>query len=203
MMPVVDLAQILRQIDAGILGDVMQRRQRGHHAGDKIGSRGFAGAILAATFPDRDVVDLQVRDRLDLFGHQLRHLFGDHQQRGQLRIAASRIDQRLDAFGLLQQDRPDAGAFGFHHEPDAVSLALLDPADLLGIGFGNCLDPLFLDLRRDDDVGGLGRPFTLGTLAFGIFFGRIRFLQGLGRFDLFGGDGQTGGLSLLFAAGSA
>ena len=116
-------------------------------------------------------------------------LLGDHQQRRQVRVASRGLDDGVETLGLLGQDGHLTGGLGLQHAADTVRLTLLLAADLLGLGFGQGLDPLLLDLGGHHDVGELGGLFALGALGLGDLLGGVGLGQGLRGLDLLGGLG--------------
>ena len=83
--------------------------------------------FVAAVFPDDDLVELDVRDRLGRGFGQVVEVF-EHQHLEGLVGAAAGVDDPLQAFALLGQDLVLAAGFGVQLGEDGVGFALgLDP----------------------------------------------------------------------------
>ena len=111
----------------------MQWRQGTDQAGEKLSRPGLAVSILSSV-PNRDFVDLQIRDRVYLLAHQVRQLLGD-QHVLRAAFATASIDQVAEAGGLLGQDclrsvgfREQSGfepfCLGFFDKKKSVSFGL-------------------------------------------------------------------------------
>ena len=88
-------------------------------------------AVLAAVFPDDDLVELDVRDRLGRGVGQVVEVF-EHQQLERLLRAAAGFDDLLQAFALLGQDLVLAAGFGVELGEDGRGFAFGLDAALLG-----------------------------------------------------------------------
>ena len=111
------------------------------------------GAVppAAAAVPHRDLVDLQVLDRLHLLGHDLR---GASRRGGGSGASCTwspqHLEQLLVALGLGLQHGLDALGLRPVAGEDRVRVAAGDPAPLLRLGLGVDLDLLALDHLLDD-----------------------------------------------------
>ena len=96
------------------LSDFVQRGQALHKVRDEACGRGRP-SVPCTGIPDRDLVDLEVLDRLDLSRHDLLDLL-NHQQRGcGLRVSAAALDKGGVAGRFALEDLPDTFSLSFVH----------------------------------------------------------------------------------------
>ncbi len=178
-------AKVLGELDASHRGDLVDRGDCPDEAGEEIGGR--VAIAVAAGVPDRDFVDLDVLDRLDLAGDDLLD-FLDHQQGGGgAGVAVAALDQRLVAGGLAVQHLPDTLGLGLIFGEDGVGLAPRFTTESLGLGLRSDFDLALLGFLADHFQGVeallLGQVLGLLNRDLGDALGDLAFLQRLGLLD--------------------
>ena len=77
-----NLSKNIRKINSRLFGKFMYRRKRSNQTPEKIGGRASPHFSTIARIPDSDLVDLQVLNRYDLLGHQVRTLVSRYEEPG-------------------------------------------------------------------------------------------------------------------------
>ena len=132
-----------------------------------------------------------------MFCNQLWELLGDQKRTCQIGASGGLYDS-VETLRLALQGGQGSSCFRLHHGLNTVRFPLLEPADFFRIRFCQGFDLHLFDFSRDYDICVLAGLFARRPGFFGLGFGGIGLLKGLGGLNLFRGYGYSFGFRFLF-----